>query len=117
MNLDKEADRRTSVVVPTTVFPLIRSENSTIGMDTDVVAFTCSHYFNRREFMDVTLPELRRRLEQLPSGLPLTTKLISMDYQQTHINSACPHCLFNFVRAESIKTMPEVERQTRAWMA
>ncbi len=89
-------------------------------------AFTCGHQFLRRQFFDSVIPELRKRLDTLPSPLPLTAQvgrsvtgrrrdgadgprqMCLSGYHQAHqTHLACPLCLFNGLRQDMQRLQPD----------
>jgi len=81
---------------------------STDPNDKDVVVFTCGHHYFRRTFVETVLPEFRRRMDQLPVPMPLTSQLVLTDYHQPQqMHAACPVCAFGSIRQDVQRTHPQ----------
>eukprot|EP00004_Rigifila_ramosa_P024507 TRINITY_DN7127_c0_g1_i1.p1 TRINITY_DN7127_c0_g1~~TRINITY_DN7127_c0_g1_i1.p1 ORF type:complete len:938 (+),score=202.27 TRINITY_DN7127_c0_g1_i1:1762-4575(+) len=70
----------------------------------DTVAFSCGHYFSRKTFSEVLLPEFQQRMAQLPTPLPLTVAAMISTYRQPSASLACCVCVFGKVRQEQQST-------------
>ena len=69
--------------------------------------FTCGHMFGNRRFTQSTLQLFREKMGRFPVPLPLTVKLLIMDYTTGSCSSACPACVYNHLRE---KHAPSLER-------
>lgn len=71
------------------------------------LVFTCGHMFSHRRFTQSTLQLFREKMARFPVQLPLTVKLLTMDYSNGSCTSACPACVYNHLRE---KHAPNLER-------
>jgi hypothetical protein len=55
------------------------------------------------------IPQLKQRLDILPTPLPITSKLVIADYAQNFINLACPVCFYNYLRQRQIQAHPTLQ--------
>jgi alpha-tubulin suppressor-like RCC1 family protein len=101
-NLVKDIGKKEKIVIP---LP-IRQEGSEYGQDNKYVIFTCGHHFTRNYLNERVIPQLKQRLELLPTPLPITSKLVIADYAQSFINLACPVCLYNHLRQKQSQMHP-----------
>jgi alpha-tubulin suppressor-like RCC1 family protein len=76
------------------------------GEDANVV-FTCGHILSEKRFSQSTIPLFRDKMAKFPVPLPLTIKLLLMDFQSSVCNTACPPCVYNHLRE---KHAPKLER-------
>lgn len=82
--------------------PLSENPNATGDL-----VFTCGHMYSHRRFTQSTLQLFRDKMARFPVPLPLTVKLLIMDYSSGACNSACPACVYNHLRE---KHAPSLER-------
>lgn len=71
------------------------------------LVFTCGHMYSHRRFTQSTLQLFREKMARFPVQLPLTVKLLTMDYSNGSCSSACPACVYNHLRE---KHAPNLER-------
>jgi len=76
------------------------------GEDKNVV-FTCGHMLTEKRLAQSTLPLFRDKMAKFPVPLPLTLKLLIMDFQSPSCNTACPPCVYNYLKD---KHAPKLER-------
>lgn len=69
------------------------------------LVFTCGHMYSERRFNQSTLQLFRDKMGRFPVPLPLTVKLLIMDYSQPSCTSACPACVYNHLREKHAPTL------------
>jgi len=71
------------------------------------VTFTCGHTYSGRRFSQSTIPLFRDKMAKFPVQLPLTVKLLLMDFQSAISHTACPPCVYNHLKE---KHAPSLDR-------
>jgi len=64
----------------------------------DTIAFTCGHKFGRSHYVSHIVPQLSKRLEELPVSQPVTFAACVEVALQESCSSACPPCCYNRLR-------------------
>jgi len=72
-------------------------------------AFTCGHHFSRSRFLEDILPHFQEKVAAFSNPLPITTRLMVLDYQQPEIALACPVCVYNDLRKKQKVTREKWE--------
>jgi len=90
-NLYKDLDKKDKIVL---------NVENTSASKTDLkdFAFTCGHHYSRSRFLEDILPHFQEKVMSFPNPIPITSKLMVMDYQQQEIALACPVCVYNDIR-------------------
>lgn len=82
----------------------VRSTN-----DNAVVAFSCGHAHPMGRFQNQIVPEFVERVQDFPLPLPQTLRMLQLYYKQAQCYpSACPHCVFQYLRKFQIEEFPKV---------
>jgi alpha-tubulin suppressor-like RCC1 family protein len=69
------------------------------------VVFTCGHIISEKRFSQSTIPLFRDKMAKFPIPLPLTVKLLVMDFQSSTCSTACPPCVYNHLREKHAPTL------------
>lgn len=127
-NLMKDLSRNHSVLVSENVLTGIRGwqpEDATwekteerrgsglddirVSNDNSIAAFSCGHAHPMARFLNQIVPEFVERVQGFPLPLPQTLKSLQLYYKQAQsYPSACPHCVFQFLRKIQIEECPKV---------
>jgi len=108
LNLEKDLEKRNKIIIPNLALISRIPPKSQPSNERDTIAFTCGHFFPRRDFVDSILPDLVKRLESFPVPLPLTSKILISDYFKNQTDHACPVCLFGGLRVEFLKNFNDL---------
>lgn len=74
-----------------------------------LVAFSCGHTYTQDQFQNRILPEFVERVGGFPMGIPQTLRQLQFHYKQSQCYpSACPHCVFLFLRKIQLEECPKV---------
>ena len=74
-----------------------------------LVAFSCGHAYPLDGFQNQVMLEFVERVQDFPLPLPHTLKLLQSHYKQSQCcPSACPHCVFHFLRKLQMEECPKV---------
>jgi len=134
-NLEKDLAKRENIALPIiTVNLLLRSQYNTTtnnnslilpsqnadqNSSSEMIAFSCSHLYSRRYFMDSILPQFEQRIiGSLIPSLPATLKLLVAEYHQQFVNLACPVCVYNALLQETTSSsnlLQQKQSSLRPW--
>ena len=74
-----------------------------------IAAFSCGHAHPMDRFLNHIVPEFVERVQNFPLPLPQTLRSLQTYYKQAQsYPSACPHCVFQFLRKLQIEECPKV---------
>ena len=76
---------------------------------TNFVAFSCGHAFLDEHFTTRILMEFTERVQDFPIPVPQTLKHLQFHYKQSKsFPSACPYCVFQYLRKLQLQECPGV---------
>ena len=85
------------------------SQTSGTAYGATLVTFSCGHAYSQDQFQNQILPEFVERVGDFPMGIPHTLKQLQVQYKQSQCYpSACPHCVFQFLRKIQLEECPKV---------
>ena len=74
-----------------------------------LMTFSCGHAYSQDQFQNQIVPEFVERVGGFPMGIPHTLKQLQFHYKQAQCYpSACPHCVFQFLRKVQLEECPTV---------
>lgn len=74
-----------------------------------IAAFSCGHAHPMGRFQNQIVPEFIERVQDFPLPLPQTLRMLQLHYKQAQCYpSACPHCVFQYLRKFQIEECPKV---------
>lgn len=74
-----------------------------------LVVFSCSHAYPLDRFQNRILLEFVERVQDFPLPIPQTLKQLQTYYKQSQCYpSACPHCVFQYLRKFQMEECPTV---------
>ena len=74
-----------------------------------LVAFSCGHAYPLDRFQNKIVMEFVERVQDFPLPVPQTLKVLQSHYKQSQCYpSACPHCVFQFLRKVQMEECPKV---------
>ena len=95
---EKTEERRSSSV-----------EEVRLSNENAIAAFSCGHAHPMARFLNQIVPEFVERVQNFPLPLPQTLRSLQLYYKQAQsYPSACPHCVFQFLRKLQIEQCPKV---------
>ncbi|KAF2070250.1 hypothetical protein CYY_008433 [Polysphondylium violaceum] len=62
------------------------------------IAFTCNHFFSKRQYYGSILPDFQAEIQKLSIPSSSTLKLLLLEYNKKSISQACPLCLCNTLK-------------------
>uniref|UniRef100_A0A6B2KZA5 RCC1-like domain-containing protein n=1 Tax=Arcella intermedia TaxID=1963864 RepID=A0A6B2KZA5_9EUKA len=89
-NIAKDLDKKDKILLDPEHVPRSAHEKDFM--------FTCGHSFTREKFYSEIIPTFEDKTQQFSHPLPITTRLMVMDYQQHQISLSCPVCAYNELR-------------------
>lgn len=126
-NLTKDLPKHQSIQLPDAVLTGLHANQSKLGKEEEesafqaqassnehqqqnpLVAFTCGHAYSLDRFQNRILLEFVERVQDFPMPIPQTLKLLQNHYKQSQCYpSACPHCVFQFLRKIQMEECPKV---------
>ncbi|KAM9967842.1 hypothetical protein ACTFIW_009126 [Dictyostelium discoideum] len=100
-NLEKNLLQRSKIEIPTLnqdiYSSFTASKNIPLIGEKDI-AFTCNHFFSKRNFFGSTLPDFQSELQKLSIPSSQTLHYITQEFNKKSISQSCPVCLFNSIR-------------------
>ncbi len=121
-NLSKDLSKHTSVQIPESLLTSLRIKSqppqerdastpvqslarSTAGF----TAFSCGHAFPLSVFHSKILVEFIEHVQDFPVSIPHTLKHLQLHYKQASFYpSACPYCVFQYLRKVQLQECPGV---------
>ena len=115
-NLSKDLSKQSSVQIFGTTLTNIESSQTQSVMEEDVntslqkvAAFTCGHAFSLSQLHSKILLDFVERVQDFPISLPHTLKHLQLHYKQSSLYpSACPYCVFQYLRKLQLLESPGV---------
>ena len=114
-NLSKDLSRCSMVQIPDSLLSSIENdqsrslEGSGDRKPDGIVAFSCGHAFSLAQFHSKVLLEFVDRVQDFPIPITLTLKHLQMQYKQSSFyTSACPYCVFQYLRKLQLQESPRV---------
>ena len=85
------------------------SEQQQHQRQSPLVAFSCGHAYPLERFQNRIVLEFVERVQEFPLPIPQTLKVLQSHYKQSQcFPSACPHCVFQFLRKIQMEECPKV---------
>ena len=123
-NLNKDLSRHHSIQLSESVLGSLRTHNQKSDRTGDLsliipanpeerrtgalVAFSCGHAYPLDRFQNRILLEFVERVQNFPLPIPQTLKQLQSHYKQSQCYpSACPHCVFQFLRKFQMEECPK----------
>lgn len=121
-NLSKDLSKQASVQIPESLLTNRGKRSKTPEHDDpnappplltrsteELVAFTCGHSFTHCLFHSKILMEMTERIQDFPNPIPHTLKHLQLHYKQANFYpSACPLCVFQYLRKVQLQECPGV---------
>ena len=115
-NLSKDLSKQSSVQISGSTLINIESSQKRSVMEEDlntglqkVVAFSCGHAFSLSQLHSKILLDFVERVQDFPISLPHTLKHLQLHYKQSSLYpSACPYCVFQYLRKLQLQESPGV---------
>lgn len=124
-NLTKDLSKHQSIQLPDSVLaslqrahqPREAREEDTANLDSSIdsqrhnslVVFSCGHAYALDRFQNQILLEFVERVQDFPLAIPQTLKQLQTYYKQCQCYpSACPHCVFQYLRKFQMEECPKV---------
>lgn len=113
-NLTKDIPKHHCTHLPDSVLSAIRTYHSSDELSsgahrsTTLVAFSCGHAYSIDQFQNAILSEFVERVQGFPLPIPVTLKQLQAHYKHgQRYPSACPHCVFQFLRKFQMEACPQ----------
>ncbi|KAK5581521.1 hypothetical protein RB653_001556 [Dictyostelium firmibasis] len=100
-NLEKNLLQRSKIEIPTLnqdIYSSFTASKNTPLIGEKDIAFTCNHFFSKRNFFGSTLPDFQSELQKLSIPSSQTLQYITQEFNKKSISQSCPVCLFNSIR-------------------
>ena len=118
-NLSKDLSKHSSVQIPESTLtaiegyrgrtPLKSASNITTQKTDDIITFSCGHAFLLTHFCSKVLMDFTERVQDFPIPIPLTVRHLQMHFKQSSfLPSACPYCVFQYLRKLQLQESPGV---------
>lgn len=121
-NLTKDLSKRQSIQLPDSVLASLNLQQpKSVGDEGDtatssdsqrhnaLVVFSCSHAYPLDRFQSRILLEFVERVQSFPLPIPQTLKQLQTYYKQSQCYpSACPYCVFQYLRKFQMEECPKV---------
>ncbi len=115
-NLSKDLSKQSLVQISGAALTNIENSQTESVMEEDmntslqkVVAFTCGHAFSLSQLHLKILLDFVERVQDFPISLPHTLKHLQLHYKQSSLYpSACPYCVFQYLRKLQLLESPGV---------
>lgn len=117
-NLSKDLSKQSAVQISESTLtaieghrsrtPLKSASNTTQRTD-DMITFSCGHAFLFTQFCSKVLMDFTERVQDFPIPIPLTVRHLQMHFKQSSfLPSACPYCVFQYLRKLQLQECPGV---------
>lgn len=120
-NLAKDLSKQSTVQIPESLLANIDTQPQSQGDDPTtpstanprhgegIAAFSCGHAFALSHFLSKVLMDFVERVQDFPISIPHTLKHLQLHYKQgSFYPSACPYCVFQYLRKLQLQECPHV---------
>ena len=117
-NLSKDLSKQSAVQISESTLAAIESYRSKTLLEgasnisqklEDIIAFSCGHAFSLAQFHSKILLDFMERVQDFPVPIPHTVRHLQMHFKQSNfLASACPYCVFQYLRKLQLQECPGV---------
>lgn len=117
-NLSKDLSKQSAVHISESTLTAIESYKSKTLLESasninqkleDIVAFSCGHAFSLAQFHSKILLDFMEKVQDFPVPIPHTVRHLQMHFKQSNfLSSACPYCVFQYLRKLQLQECPGV---------